>query len=120
MNWLSGIGSAGLSYLWYWLAAVITAVAVYVGVINVDNVRLKGIVYNYNAKSEQYREHLADSVSAEQLRHEFVQHVNEVMTIDHAKIERLQKETYIRKHFIKTNMLFNLGTADIVRGARDK
>ena len=120
MNWLSGIGSASLTYLWYWLAAVITAVAVYVGVINVDNVRLKGIVYNYNAKSEQYREHLADSVSAEQLRHEFVTHVNEVMTVDHAKIERLQKETYIRKHFDKTNMLFNLGTADIVRGASEK
>ena len=117
MNWLSTIGSVGASYIWYWVAAVITAVGLYVGVINVDNVRLQGIVYTYAEKSKAYHVHLADSIAAEELRHEFVEHVNSVMTMKHDHVERSKNETHIREHFELTNQLFNMGVADISEGS---
>ena len=118
MKWLSMVGAAGSSYLYYWVAAAITAVAFYVGVINIDNAVLTNIVRDYVEQAEVYDRELLDSANAEEIRHRFVERITGVMAVSHAKAQLSQDSRVIREHFRTTNDKFNMVLTDIAEGSK--
>ena len=116
MGWLSIVGTAGSTYLYYWIVAAITAVAFYVGVINIDNAMLTNMMRSYVEQAEVYDRELLDSVNAEEIRHRFVNRITNVMTESHARAELSQDSRVIREHFRTTNAKFNMVVDDIAKG----
>ena len=117
MGWLSMVGAAGSSYIYYWVAAAITAVAFYVGVINIDNAMLTNMMRSYVEQAEVYDRELLDSVNAEEIRHRFVLRITNVMSESHARAQLSQDSRVIREHFRTTNSKFNMVVKDIAKGS---